>query len=55
MDEVLPGVFHWTAFHEGIGSDVHSHFAAASGTLFDPMAPTEVMGFAAGDASFATR
>jgi hypothetical protein len=41
MDEIAPGLFHWTAFHEGIGMDVHSHFHAPSGTLFDPLEPRE--------------
>lgn len=41
MDEVVPGVFHWTAYHEGIRMDVHSHFVAGSGTLIDPMAPPD--------------
>jgi hypothetical protein len=39
IDEILPGVFHWKAFHEGIGQDVHSAFAA--GTLIDPMMAPE--------------
>jgi hypothetical protein len=41
MEEVLPGVFHWSAFHERIRQPVHSHFAAESGTLIDPMLPEE--------------
>ncbi len=41
MDEVLPGVFHWTAFHQGIGIDVSSYFVEGSGTLIDPMLPEE--------------
>jgi glyoxylase-like metal-dependent hydrolase (beta-lactamase superfamily II) len=41
VEEILPGVLHWTAFHEGIRSVVHSHFALASRTLFDPMVPEE--------------
>ena len=41
VDEVLPGVFHWAALHDRIGIDVHSHFVAGSGTLFDPMVPPE--------------
>lgn len=49
MREILPGVLHWTAFHEGIGSDVSSYFVEASGTLIDPMLPSE------GVASFAER
>jgi hypothetical protein len=39
MDEIQPGVLHWTAFHDGIGRDVHSHFHVPSGTLIDPMEP----------------
>ena len=39
MDEIAPGLFHWTAFHEGIRQDVHCHFHAPSGTLFDPLEP----------------
>jgi hypothetical protein len=39
MREVLPGVLHWTAFHEGIGLDVSSYFVEGSGTLIDPMLP----------------
>jgi glyoxylase-like metal-dependent hydrolase (beta-lactamase superfamily II) len=39
MDEVLPGVLHWTSFHEGIGQAVHSHFFVEGCTLFDPRVP----------------
>jgi hypothetical protein len=39
MDEIQPGLLHWTAFHDGIGQDVHSHFHVPSGTLIDPMEP----------------
>lgn len=41
MEEVLPGLIHWSAFHEGIGHDVHSSFVLASGTLIDPMEPPQ--------------
>jgi hypothetical protein len=41
MDEIQPGLLHWTAFHDGIGQDVHSYFHAPSGTLLDPMEPLE--------------
>lgn len=44
MREILPGVLHWTAFHEGIRSDVSSYFVAGSGTLIDPMTPAEGIG-----------
>ena len=41
MDEVLPGVLHWTTFHEGIGRPVHSHFFVEGAALFDPRVPEE--------------
>jgi hypothetical protein len=44
MREVLPGVLHWTAFHEGIGKDVSSYFVEGSGTLIDPMLPPGGLG-----------
>ncbi|HYF24940.1 MAG TPA: hypothetical protein VD931_04300 [Baekduia sp.] len=39
MDEVLPGLLHWTTYHEGIGQPVHSHLHVASGAVFDPRLP----------------
>jgi hypothetical protein len=39
MNEVLPGVLHWTTHHDGIGRPVHSHFAVASAALIDPRVP----------------
>jgi hypothetical protein len=39
MNEVLPGVLHWTTHHEGIGTRVHSHFAVESAALIDPRVP----------------
>jgi hypothetical protein len=45
MDEIADGLFHWTAFHEGIGQDVHSHYHAPSRTVFDPMEPAEGLGW----------
>lgn len=40
MDEILPGIHHWNAFHEGIGERVSSYLVAADGgTLIDPMLP----------------
>ncbi len=41
MQEILPGLFHWTAFRDTIGSDVHSHYHEPSGTVLDPMIPLE--------------
>jgi hypothetical protein len=39
MNEVLPGVLHWTTHHEGIGMQVHSHFAVEAAALIDPRVP----------------
>jgi glyoxylase-like metal-dependent hydrolase (beta-lactamase superfamily II) len=39
INEVLPGVLHWTTHHEGIGARVHSHFAVESAALIDPRVP----------------
>jgi glyoxylase-like metal-dependent hydrolase (beta-lactamase superfamily II) len=39
--EILPGLHHWTALHEGIGFDVNSYFVAAPRVLIDPMLPSE--------------
>jgi hypothetical protein len=43
MREILPGIFHWTTFHEGIGSIVHSYFVAATNLplVIDPRVPDE--------------
>jgi hypothetical protein len=41
IEEILPGIVRWDAFHEGIGHVVHSSFDLHSGTLVDPMVPQE--------------
>jgi hypothetical protein len=43
MQEILPGVFHWVTFHEGIGEDVHSYYVADTHPAFviDPRVPDE--------------
>jgi glyoxylase-like metal-dependent hydrolase (beta-lactamase superfamily II) len=41
IEEVLPGLVQWNAFHEGIGHVVYSSFVLDSGTLIDPMEPEE--------------
>ena len=41
MQEILPGIWHWTAFHKGIGFDVSSYYVEPSGALIDPMLPPE--------------
>lgn len=41
MKEILPGVFHWTTFHEGIGATVHSYLIAGLRypVVIDPRVP----------------
>ena len=41
MDEIAPGIFHWTAFRETIGMDVHSYWIEPAGLVLDPMVPEE--------------
>jgi glyoxylase-like metal-dependent hydrolase (beta-lactamase superfamily II) len=41
MEEIRPGVWHWTAMHPRIRSEVSSYYVASSGTLIDPMLPAE--------------
>ena len=41
MREILPGLHHWTAFHERIRLDVSSYYAAGSRALIDPMLPAD--------------
>jgi hypothetical protein len=41
MDEIAPGIFHWTTFHEGIRQNVHSHYVPEARALIDPMEPAE--------------
>jgi hypothetical protein len=45
MDEILPGVVHWSAVHDNTGLRSHSYFHVASGTLIDPMVPEEGLGW----------
>lgn len=43
MQRILPGVYHWTTFHHGIGQPVHSYFISAiePAILIDPRVPPE--------------
>jgi len=41
MDELAPGLWHWTAFRETIKQTVHSAYDERSRTLIDPMLPEE--------------
>ena len=45
MNEILPGVFHWTAKHPKILANVSSYYVAESGTVLDPMLPPDGLGW----------
>jgi hypothetical protein len=43
MEEIAPGIHHWTARHRGIGIDVSSYWLPGPRALIDPLAvPDEV-------------
>ena len=39
MNELLPGVFHWSVVHERYGITIHSSFLREEGVLIDPSVP----------------
>jgi hypothetical protein len=41
MQELLPGIFHWTTFHDGIGARVSSYYVEPAGALIDPRVPDD--------------
>jgi hypothetical protein len=41
VEEIGPGVWHWTAFRETIGSQVSSYYLAEERVAIDPMLPPE--------------
>jgi hypothetical protein len=41
MEEIAPGVWHWTALREPIGNDVSSYYLAEERVAIDPMLPPE--------------
>jgi hypothetical protein len=51
MREVLPGIFHWTAIHPRIHTEVSSYWTEDAGVLIDPLVPQpEGLGWFAGRA-----
>jgi glyoxylase-like metal-dependent hydrolase (beta-lactamase superfamily II) len=42
VEEILPGIFHWTAEHPHIHVRVSSYWLAEDGVLIDPLVPPEV-------------
>ena len=49
MEEILPGLVHWTAMRETIHQPVHSAYVCEARTLIDPMVPPEGLGPFHGD------
>jgi hypothetical protein len=45
MQEIAPGLWHWTRRHEHIGSEVSSYYLLAERVLIDPMIPPEGLGW----------
>jgi hypothetical protein len=45
MHEIVPGIHHWIAFHEGIRQPVHSYYVQSAAALIDPMVPPEGLGW----------
>jgi len=41
VDEIAPGLWHWTALRETIGSEVSSYYLTAERVWIDPMLPPE--------------
>jgi hypothetical protein len=41
MDEILPGVWHWTTLHEGHGIVISSYLLGTEGVVIDPRVPAE--------------
>jgi hypothetical protein len=39
MQEIAPGIFHWSTFHEPIGSPVSSYYIPSAGVVLDPKQP----------------
>jgi hypothetical protein len=41
VQEIAPGIFHWTAFHERIRMTVCSYYIEPAGVVIDPMVPED--------------
>jgi hypothetical protein len=39
MDEVLPGIYHWTGHDMEVAAPVHSYYVEPAGALIDPVMP----------------
>jgi hypothetical protein len=45
MNEIAPGIHHWTARHPDIGMPVSSYWFEPAGIVIDPLEPEDGMGF----------
>jgi glyoxylase-like metal-dependent hydrolase (beta-lactamase superfamily II) len=45
MEQVAPGIFHWSATHPDIQMRVSSYYVEPAGIVIDPLEPDEGMGF----------
>jgi glyoxylase-like metal-dependent hydrolase (beta-lactamase superfamily II) len=50
MREILPGVSHWTTYHDGIRADVSSYYLRDTGVVIDPLLPAEALDWFSKDA-----
>jgi hypothetical protein len=41
MNEISPGIWHWAAYYDSIGIDVHSYWIEPAGIVLDPMVPPD--------------
>jgi hypothetical protein len=41
MQQLVPGIFHWTAVNPSIGARVSSYYVAAAAAVIDPMVPED--------------
>ena len=51
MNEILPGLFHWTTYHEGISARVSSYFVEPAAAVIDPRMPEDGVGAFSGRAA----
>jgi glyoxylase-like metal-dependent hydrolase (beta-lactamase superfamily II) len=49
LQELAPGIYHWTAVHPNLGREVSSYYVADAGTLIDPLTPEEGVEWFDGD------
>jgi hypothetical protein len=45
VEEIAPGLWHWKALRQSIGSEVSSYYLVGERVLIDPMIPTEGLGW----------